>query len=167
MVTSSKESSSRLLQPSGPSVMSSVMAFQSIGEVGMYSEVPVMNRYLDLSDSSSHSRDLRHKRERAIEFQVVINITTGADYWISQAQLFERSTTDSPRRTQMKGMLLVVMTPTTISCILPCPPTVHATKNIVKLLQSKLLQGPLECFLGVQHPELLLHLLEEVRCMEP
>jgi hypothetical protein len=67
----------------------------------------------------------------------------------------------------MKWMLLVMTTPTTISCILPFPPTVHATKNIVKLLHTKLLQGLLECFLGVQHPELLLHLLEEVRCMEP
>jgi hypothetical protein len=32
---------------------------------------------------------------------------------------------------------------------------------------TKLIQGPLECFLSEKNPVILLHLLEEVRSMEP
>jgi hypothetical protein len=67
----------------------------------------------------------------------------------------------------MKGVLPVMIRLTTISYFFPFPLTVHAPKNIMKLLNTKLLQGPLEHLLGIKDPKLLLHLLEEARSMEP
>jgi hypothetical protein len=90
-----------------------------------------------------------------------------ANYWKLQAQLLERSTTNTPRRTLMIRMVPMVVRVMTISYILPFPLTVHATKNVVKILNLKLFQSPLESNLGIPHTELLLHLLEETRGMEP
>jgi hypothetical protein len=67
----------------------------------------------------------------------------------------------------MEGVLPVMMRPMTINYLLPFPLTIHASKNIMKLLYPKLLQGLLENLLSIEDSILLLHLLEEVRSMEP
>jgi hypothetical protein len=61
----------------------------------------------------------------------------------------------------------MVLRLSTINNVLPFPLTVHTSQHIMKLLHSKLLQRLLKDLLGLPHTELLLHLLEEVRSMEP
>ena len=67
----------------------------------------------------------------------------------------------------MEGVGTMMLRLATINNILPFPLTIDATQHIMKLLYPKLLQGPLEDFLSLPHSKLLLHLLEEVRGMEP
>ena len=67
----------------------------------------------------------------------------------------------------MEGMRTMMLRPATINNLLSFPLTIHTPQNIVKLLHTIFFQGPLERHLSVPDPKLLLHLLEEVRCMEP
>ena len=67
----------------------------------------------------------------------------------------------------MKGVGAMMSRPATIDNILPLPLTIHAAQHIMKLFHPILLQSPLERHLGIPDPKLLLHLLEEVRGMEP
>jgi hypothetical protein len=55
----------------------------------------------------------------------------------------------------------------TINNVLPFPPTINAPEDIMKLLHPELLQCPLEDSLRLPHSKLLLHLLKEVRSVEP
>jgi hypothetical protein len=89
-------------------------------------------------------------------------------YWNKlQPKLLKRSTTDTPNRTLMERVRAMVLRLATINNVLPFPLTIHATKNVTEFLHPKLLQGPLESILRLPHPMILLHLLEEVRGMEP
>jgi hypothetical protein len=98
---------------------------------------------------------------------VVINITIWKYYQILQSQLNKGGTTKSPRRALMEGMFTMMTRPVTISYLLPFPLTLHATQHVMVLLHSELFQCPGESSLGIPDTELLLHLLEEVRCIEP
>ena len=84
-------------------------------------------------------------------------------YWNNlQTKLLEGSTTNSPDRTQVERVGTMVSRLATINNIFPFPLTVHTTKHIMKLLQ-----GLLESILHLPYSMVLLHLLKEVRHMEP
>jgi hypothetical protein len=97
----------------------------------------------------------------------VIYITRKRDYWKKGKLLLRLPTTNSPNRTLMKGVGTVMMRPPTINNILPLPPTVHTPQDVVILFHPILIQGLPECLLSTPHPMLLLHLLKEIRGMEP
>jgi hypothetical protein len=84
-----------------------------------------------------------------------------------QTKLLKGSTTDTPDGTKVEGMRTVMSRLATINNVLPFPLTVHTPKDVMELLHTKLLQSPLEDFLRLPHPELLLHLLKEVGGTEP
>jgi hypothetical protein len=96
-----------------------------------------------------------------------INNTTVAELLETKDPAAQRSTTNSPDRTLVEGMRMMMSRLATINNVLPFPLTVDTSQNVIKLFYSELLQSPLENLLGLPHTELLLHLLEEVRHMEP
>ena len=67
----------------------------------------------------------------------------------------------------MERMGMMVLRPVTINNLLSFSLTIHTPQNIVEFLHTILLQGLLERHLSIPDPKLLLHLLEEVRGMEP